>query len=577
MRPAKILCAAFALACAGSTPACAWFGKSPENLEEPAAPAAAPAASSASGARALLWVPDPRKLDWEGLRGLLEREEAARFTLALAPEDIPEAAQLWLAQAVQEGRLEVALRLAGDPILPLAASTQNPWIFERLASSRQSLSRILGRPPSGFVPGRGAASPEVAAALAAQGFSWIAVGRTEEAAPWTDAKGLAFLPFSVLESSAVGEGFVAEAAASLLAERGQASWRPARDWASDSSPSPGEPEQWVPFTGSLSHWDSTPLQKQSWRLFQAAADAVQAYQNSGSASLMILDRANQALFAASASRFFTGAVRSPAADREFREHLRRVFRLIRRRPPPELAAPAAAAPTAPDAGGEPGARSPGEGLRTGSAKNSLWFDASNDLAPGTTAQDLWTPKRLRITWTEKTVTFAVTMSRLEGSASAPNGFGGLLCDIYIDLNHLARRGASELMPGRKAFLKSIDAWEFALVVTGWNAGFYRSEPGQPPSLLESLKADSDVITNELRVQVPRRLLRGNPTGWGYLVAAMGTDRPLAQARPPQPAPQADGQPILGLLTTREELQRLRSPDAAARMAFSALRLKTEAY
>jgi len=165
MRPAKILCAAFALACAGSAPACAWFGKSPENLEEPAAPAAAPAASSASGARALLWVPDPRKLDWEGLRGLLEREEAARFTLALAPEDIPEAAQLWLAQAVQEGRLEVALRLAGDPILPLAASTQNPWIFERLASSRQSLSRILGRPPSGFVPGRGAASPEVAAAL----------------------------------------------------------------------------------------------------------------------------------------------------------------------------------------------------------------------------------------------------------------------------------------------------------------------------------------------------------------------------------------------------------------------------
>jgi len=54
-------------------------------------------------------------------------------------------------------------------------------------------------------------------------------------------------------------------------------------------------------------------------------------------------------------------------------------------------------------------------------------------------------------------------------------------------------------------------------------------------------------------------------------------KPLAQARPPQPAPQADGQPILGLLTTREELQRLRSPDAAARMAFSALRLKTEAY
>ena len=61
------------------------------------------------------------------------------------------------------------------------------------------------------------------------------------------------------------------------------------------------------------------------------------------------------------------------------------------------------------------------------------------------------------------------MNRLEGSASAPNGFDGLLCDLYIDLNHVVGAGSVRLLEGRGAHSTVRDAWEFALTVAGAQA------------------------------------------------------------------------------------------------------------
>ncbi|MFH1723184.1 MAG: glucodextranase DOMON-like domain-containing protein [Elusimicrobiota bacterium] len=607
---ALLLAVVLTVSWAGFPPAAAGFWGWPS--EE------ASGVQKAPGREALLWVPDEGATDFDELRTTLEKYPKARLTIALAPNEIPESARPWLVEHVGSGRLEVALRIPGDPILPLVHAERPQGVTERLAIGRSLYREIFGRLPEGFVPGGGALTPAHAEPLAEQGFKWTTAGDAAFARPWYAHDDLRIVPFHVIESTGpdslpppddtpavaldeASAGIPAGSGTALLSRMfesaGQDRWTTVASALESARPYAVGPDPWPTWSGDLSRWDGDPLQRQAWSLYRRTAEALKRYQNSGTAQLQTLNRAATELRAAQDSRYYlVESLEDPATEGEFRGRLRKVFSTIRQLVPKVLRVPVAkSAPGQSPPETEPGEQgpaepeAPGEGEDYGRVSSSaegatLSFENPEgsvasvpeplpDLADGTTAQDLWTPRRLRVEWNDEAVVFAVAMARLEPSDEAPNGFSRLLLDLYMDLNRLAGRGSTKLLPGRKGYIRSRDAWEFALVLNGWSAGLYRSVPGHPPVLAERLEPEADLELGEIRVSVPRTRLRGSPSTWGYLLAAMATDQDLAREVLPRPLDAGEGNPVLGLLGSLEDQARLTRRGPPAYRRFSALRLK----
>jgi len=546
------------------------------------------------GKRPLLWVPEQSGMDWDAFRALLARYPDARFTVGLAPEGIPEEPRKWLAEEAKAGRLEVALRIPGDPILPLIHRYRDRDVIDRLALGRAQYKQIFDAFPAGLVPGDGAMSSEVVPFLERQGLRWCAVGG-DGSGYWRSAGGLTVVPFqapaSTQPASLLGEDAGApvlsdagvEALEKLFAEGGTDRWTTVASSPSQSEVSVEAPRTWPTWSGEIEAWTSLDGQKRAWDLYGRTAQALRTYQDSGLANINTLNTAIQLLYAAQSSRYFTPhGVRTPAVMKDFQGRLHRVYRLLRVSPPKAL-----------DSGSKAEARRPGKaespaadegspasaGIASGREDSALWFENPEGssaalpeqpprlLAAGAIVQDLWTPAGLRVSWSEKTVDLVFRIKRLVNVLGAPNGFDSLMLDLYIDLNHLPGRGSTVLLPGRSGFVRPIDAWEYVLVVNGWTAGLYRPQPGHAPALVASLKARADAKKGEIAVSIPRVRLRGNPALWSYLLLTSATDRERAQRTPP------DGTRVLGLLGPLDAQERLLKPGARGYRNFTAVRLE----
>jgi len=593
---ACMLSALAAWALARPVPACAWLGSGPAEPKE---------------STALLWVPEMSSLDWKGLENLLEKYEDARFSLALIPGAIPEEAKAWLRKAVDSGQVEPVLRLPGDPILPLIPDSQFRAVIEHLALGRAAHKAVFGAFPEGIVPGGGALTPALAAPMSAQQLTWAAVGDEEFKRPWFGEGRMRLVPFRLAVSTDAIDNIQTAAPALVLDERNglppgsglrlitELMDRASSDrWTSVAAaldlqnPYAVGPKEWPTFGGGLSRWRTEGKQAAAWKLLDDAAQALSDYQNSGSAMLSTLNRAGKSLYAALDSRFFTAAaLESPARDKEFRGLLIKVFHAIGKRTPRSLKRPLAGSgtPAPEDVETEAAEEAPPlaeeKRLRTTTGEDRLFFEnpqessaalpsRTPELPPGTTPQHLWTPRSLEIVWNEESVRFSIGMDALFVSLDAPFGFDHLLVDLYIDLNHLARRGSTRLLPYRRGFMNSSDAWEFAVVLSGWSAGLYRSIPGHPPRLIERLPLEGDMETKTLSVSVPRSRLRGNPAAWGYMLAAMAADPQGRQRHPPLPLPGDHGTAILGILGHAGEQQKL-GRGTAARKPFTAVRVEQD--
>jgi hypothetical protein len=548
------------------------------------------------GKRPLLWVPEQSKMDWDAFRALLAKYPDARFTVGLAPEEIPEGHRKWLAEEVKSGRLEVALRIPGDPVLPLIHRYRERDVIDRLALGRAQYKQVFDASPAGLVPGDGAVSTEVIPFLERQGLRWCASGGGGSGF-WQSAGGLAVVPFQAPASTQPAPLLDAEAAAPVLSgvgvetlealfgEGGTGRWAAVASSLPQVEAAVEAPDSWPTWSGGLDAWTSLDGQKRAWDLYSRTAQALRTYQDSGLADINTLNAAIQYLYAAQSSRYFTPqGVRAPAVMKEFQGRLGKVYRLLRVSPPKAMASgsqaekPAADKTRKPSEEGEDDASIP-SGLRSGREAELLWFENPEGssaalpeqpprLAAGATAQDLWTPVSLQVGWSEKTVDLVFQVKRLVNVLGAPNGFDSLMIDLYIDMNHLPGRGATVLLPGRSGFVRPIDAWEYAIVATGWTAALYRPQPGHAPVPAASLQARGDVKAGKVAVSIPRSKLRGNPALWGYLLLTSATDRERAQRTPP------DGtSPVLGLLGPLDVQERLLKPGRRGYHNFTAVRLE----
>ncbi|MBI5596623.1 MAG: hypothetical protein HY928_11085 [Elusimicrobia bacterium] len=469
-------------------------------------------AEASDPARPLLFVPDQAALDWAALRSLAADARAA-FSLALAPAATPEGERPWLREAVQAGRLELCLRLSGDPFLPIMAPARPGALAERLALEKALFRAAFGADPACFVAAGAAPGKEGLEAIAAGGFAWTAAGAGAFSRAWTAAGALKAVPFAAAASTAAARepepgatpGVAVDESVTLAPGSGLAvlkgllgasAWSTGAGAAKDEGAFGISPSEWPAWEGSAA-WASAPDGKAARRTYSLAADALERYQNSGTASVRSLERGAEALDAGAAVRHFR-----PGAPLEA---------LV------AALAPAfkASGEAVPEADG-----TPGEGtVLAAPLAGGVAFEGPT---PVSTAS--WVPRSLKVERVEGDLLFTIGLNGFSPDPSAALGFSGLTVELYIDVNGLAGRGSTRLLGGRRHLIASKDAWEFAVVVTPAEGALWRV--GTPnASRLAAVAVEADPPA--LKVRVPAARLRGQPSSWGYLLltAPEGSDQP----------------------------------------------------
>ena len=544
---------------------------------------------------ALLAVPAEDFSQWRSLSDLVASYGDLKLTLALTPDMLTPQVRDALAPLTRTGRVELAMRITGDPLLPLAhrhpAAPRPQDSLNRIALCRDKFRSILSTAAAGFVPGGGAVTADMAAVFQAMAVPWVAVGKgppslqgssspLPEGAPVPNRP--VFLPFAAVRGASrlpTGDDLAMTADAarqgappsdgtdrlvldeaggsvpsgSLMALlRALAQNRPSWLWetASESMPQAAAPahQDW-PGWGA-DYWSGTPAVAAAWKAYGETAAALMRYQNSGAADLKALESATEALYAAQANRYYrllaeTGA-EAAQADRELRQHLMAVYRRLKQPVPGGIHASFM--------GGQAAAEEAPTDVRVEHGTNWVSFEnpaGSLSRAPsGEAAADPWKILSFRVEWDADSVAFLYRMAALDASTSAPRGaLGRLVLDTYVDINHVPGAGSSSLLEGRGAFAANRDCWEFALSFGASGGALFRATSDSGPAFLAAVPVSVDAARRSIRAAVPRTLLRGNPLRWGYIVTAFAAQPSSAPRTTSAPAILPEGP--LGMLAPLE--------------------------
>lgn|GEM_PF-2014438 len=540
----------------------------------------------------LLAVPAEDFSQWQALAGALGSTPELKLTLALTPGMLTAQVRDILAQPLRTGRLELAMRIPGDPILsPLTGESKAESLHDvlaRLALAREKFRAVLNSAPAGFVPGGGTAAKDLAPAFQAMGLSWVAVGagsqaqgssrwlpfaalRSESKPPTAadlDAAGrpepsLPAQPSRIVLDEASGlvpRGSMVPLLKDLAAKRSSWRWQTASESVAENTEAGPDGGQdwpgWGPESGPV-----TPAAAAAWKAYQDTAAALRRYQNSGTADLKALESATEALYAAQANRYYrilsgTMAGDSAAADRELRRHLMDVYRRLKLTVPGGFYASFAGAQAS------TGTAAADEEVSTDLRieQGAGWISFQNPSGSLGRAPDKgisaepWHILGLRLDWDAASVAFTFHMAAIDvSSVTASSALGRLVLDAYVDINHVPGAGSAALLEGRGAFAANRDCWEYALGLGPSGGVLLRAIPESGPAVLASVPVSVDAARRTIRAVVPRSLLRGNPLRWGYILAAFAAKSPAPQEE--GPAAVRPGGP-LGLLAPLEQQQAL---------------------
>jgi hypothetical protein len=520
-------------------------------------------------AAALIWLPPETFIQWSKVDGALRSHPELRLTIALTPQMATPLAKAALAPWAALGRVEIAARLHGDPVLPLVdsnpAAPRPDDALERVADARAAVEKRLGTPVSGFAPGSGALDPSLIDPLGASGAGWVVVGPYDvSGGSWAAQGRTVFLPARtlprdatpsadalaapgvlVVDESASEETLLLPVLATLSRAAPKSGWALASELAKAASEPRADAEKiaaWPGWDGAAPEPSADPTARAALNAYAEAAKTLSRYRDSGAADMKVLEGANALLRKTQQAKFFRAPAPGAAAGfpPELRAGLLAVYKRLKATAPDALY----------DVGSSTAAQTSAD-LPTGvhSASGPSWVGFDNPLASAARAPfgapnaDPWRLRGLRVEYDDSRVLFHVYPARVDAAPAAPRP----VYDIYIDLNHLVGAGAIRLFDGRGAFAQARDAWEFALSVVGNDARLWRAGADGDPEELTVLQVESDPAKAEIRVSVPRSFLRGNPAHWGYILLSLAED-PARPGRAPAAAlVGADGAQTLGLL------------------------------
>lgn len=512
---------------------------------------------------AVVWLPPENFRAWSGVDALMRSSDGLKLTIGVSPAMATPLVKAALAPWIAQGRVEVAARINGDPVLTMVAGhPQAPRpqdSVERAVDARERLLKRLGLAPAGFIPGAGAVDEGVAASLGASGAGWILAGPyAEPEAPWVAGGRAVVVPSGATslfdESASTSSVFLAAAAALVRPVQG---WATVGELAAAKTEAPLEPgavaawPAWNPEAAAFPPADEGA--KAAWEAYGAAALAVGRYQNSGSADLGTLDAVVDLLRRAQAARHYRAAG-SASVPPELRTALIAVYKRMKQSPPQSLYGSAATA----------GSQMPAErstGVQGFSGPSWLEFrapfgtialaadpavasTAPAAIVDGGAAADPWRLRALRAEWDDEGVRLILRVGRATMAAPRP------IYEIYTDFNRVLGAGRVPMLEGRGAIVMARDAWELALSISGDEARLFRARGGEPEEVA-AFKAQWKSDRGEVSIVVPRSYMRGNPARWGWAVVALAEDPARPGRRPAASLVSPDGTILRGALAPAE--------------------------
>jgi len=435
------------------------------------------------------------------------------------------------AALIQGGRIEPALLLADEPVLPLVYRTvlssatpiQFSWpddVWNIIVRSQEDLETKLPAPPRGLYLRSGAFDSALIPGLKSLGLRWVGYRDpsggtgallkndflilavpgdfTGEAPAFAAAMDVSSSPVTVvrfgehnplnvvmLENIRLfikGKNNMVIVTPENLLQKGREALS-AVDGAIQTD---------------LSPWLRRPAVL--YRISEARK-AIEEYKNSGQAELKTLGALRDEIYALYRFDLLARLNENtqPEDEQLFMAHLNNVFMLLKRPVPAVVSGQFDAWP--------------GGGDARGSAQSFVVTLSSTCLSitNGALSVSGGSPvllSRFTISVTTEAIVYAVELKDNPPDVSP-------VVDIYIDLNNQRGAGLTNLLKGCNAFMAAQDAWEFAIRFEKGQALLYRSGRFEP-----SLVKKYPMRKQFFEVAIPRNVLRGNPLGWGYQAVAL---------------------------------------------------------
>ncbi|MFA5160682.1 MAG: hypothetical protein WC421_00390 [Elusimicrobiales bacterium] len=352
-------------------------------------------ADGGKGSVALLWLPAPdapRQEVMDSMGG----NSGFGLTVAVPAASVPAAEREKMRALSASGRLELPLRMAGDPVLPLLFSPSSAYVnwqgkggyslwADRMDEAAYSLylglegyKKIHKQPPEGWTPAGGGLTPDFVPLAATYGLKWLACGRgaSQEFAV-LESSGVKLVSFETARDTAALELLLASAAVSAapvfaaidetlvdtatasalrgalrnlaLSPRGlkymtvsaALAVAPSTTVAQSTGGAAYFPPPW---SGDYSPWAANPRQSGALLNLGAARKACSIYRSASQAKAPALKQAS-ALMAEldTGARLLRLAGPDPddadEAENQFKTMLENVYRVIERPMPPSLVRP----------------------------------------------------------------------------------------------------------------------------------------------------------------------------------------------------------------------------------------------
>jgi hypothetical protein len=510
---------------------------------------------------------------------LYARHPSLRMVIAMSPRfkhfDGDPVLKSQILALQKSGRLELALQLPNAPFLPLIVDTngakealpsRSPLpspafaypddVIQMVARAKADFYRTWKALPHGLVLPLGAASPPLLSMFDRLGFAWLVAALEASSVDGVYKAGSLTLWDATPAASTTGGTVVHVWDERIMKEKGT---QPLEAWASAAEKStvplilPSDPDlpaaslpadnlwrrrTWL--TPDWTLWIGNPAKNAAWTSLLKTREALEAYKNSGTASVQRLDMAFEEIYTAENSNFFLsiGNEALPVNVAEDREHdfkatLSAVYRLINRPPPDDLFA----------------TPSLGEGLHTSSttfiaetlpdSTDHIHIeDAANDdhgdghlpEPPAAHVPGSYDLRSVDVVASSSTIQWTIGMTALSNPPLGSSRNPGPFLDIYIDLNHQSGVGTPTYLPGRGLSLEASDAWEYVLCLRGSSALLYRTHNGGTYEASATFPLAFDG-PNNIRLSLPREVMRGSPKRWGYQVLVMDYDQRSPETNP----------------------------------------------
>lgn len=508
-----------------------------------------PAALAAQ--QALLWVPAGPDGAAE-IVPILEGNKDLRLTAAF--DGLPKGMEERIRKLEKDGRLELALRPAGDPPLPLlyypassavrweakpstaAFSNDQYFLGLRLGLARDAAVKEHKKVPAGFVNPPGGVVADYFPLARALGLSWLACGplaSTAAAVPEADGVyAVPFVPFSTApaagpflvfdETSAAGPARVRAALAAALktpAAQKLLTVSEALKLAVSTAAAPaGIEAAAAPWSGDYTLWASSPPQAGALAVLAKTREDLMLYLNSFQGDYKKAAPAFDAYFSAEEGAPLLALGRASSdTGREteigIQNSLANAYRIMQKPLPPWLFSKLSDAAAQDGQAGKLAVTLKNGGFEIINVQRKPELpEQAAALPDGSDPYKVWKLASMKLEAGPDNLVFSFSPGELDNPGSSPSGFGTIRLDLYIDINHRARAGMTRPLDGRPLRLFPEDAWEYALEITPAAATLYAVTPEGPVRAGSyPAKAEGGAVT----VSVPRAALRGNPLLWGY--------------------------------------------------------------